>query len=63
MGVYARHGVHHLWLVDPLARTLETYVLEGGRWTVVGLYKDDDPVSAAPFDQITLMLGDLWAEV
>lgn len=63
MGVYARHGVPHLWLVDPLARTLEIYVLEGGRWTVAGSHKDDDPVSAAPFDQITLMLGDLWTEV
>jgi len=62
MSVYARYGVPHLWLVDPLARTLETYVLENGRWTVAGLYKDDDAVSAAPFDQIILALSDLWTE-
>ncbi|MGY6216632.1 Uma2 family endonuclease [Methylolobus aquaticus] len=62
MAVYAQHGVPHLWLVDPLARILETYLLEGGRWTVAGLYKDDDAVSAAPFDQITLALNDLWTE-
>jgi len=62
MAAYAKYGVPHLWLVDPLARTLETYALENGRWTVAGLYKDDDPVSAAPFDQITLELNDLWIE-
>jgi len=63
MIVYAKYGVPHLWLVDPLARTLETYLLENARWTVAGLYKDDDAVSAAPFDQLTLSLNDLWGEV
>lgn len=63
MSVYAQYRVPHLWLVDPLARTLETYVLESGRWTVAGLYKDQDEVSAVPFDQITLALNDLWTEV
>ena len=62
MAVYAKYGVPHLWLVDPLARILETYLLEGGRWSVAGLYEDDDEVSAAPFDQITLALNDLWTE-
>ena len=30
--IYAREGVAHAWLVDPLARTLEVLRLEGGRW-------------------------------
>ncbi|MEA2625799.1 MAG: hypothetical protein QOD06_1844, partial [Candidatus Binatota bacterium] len=30
MRVYAREGVAHLWLVDPLARILEIYRLENG---------------------------------
>src|SRR5437899_8974257 len=29
--IYAREGVDNLWLVDPLARTLEVYRLESGR--------------------------------
>jgi Uma2 family endonuclease len=62
MSVYAKYRVAYLWLVDPLARTLETYVLENGRWTVHGLYKDQDEVSAAPFEQITLVLAELWVE-
>lgn len=59
---YARYGVAFLWLVDPLARILETYALADGQWTVTGLYQDRDEVAAAPFEAITLSLGDLWAE-
>jgi Uma2 family endonuclease len=62
MSVYARFGVAYLWLVDPLARLLETYALEAGRWVVTGLYKDHDKVRAAPFDAIEIALADLWGE-
>lgn len=62
MKVYARHGVAHLWLVDPLARTLETYVLREGQWTVAGLYTDAEDVRAAPFEAVTLALGDWWVD-
>jgi Uma2 family endonuclease len=31
MPLYARYGVAFLWLVDPLARTLEAYALQDGR--------------------------------
>ncbi len=62
MSVYARFGVAYLWLVDPLARLLETYALEEGRWVVTGLYKDHDKVRAAPFDTIEIALADLWGE-
>ena len=61
MKVYARHGVAYLWLVDPLAKTLETFALDNGRWTVTGLYTDEDEVRAPPFDAVPLKLGDLWA--
>ena len=61
MKVYARHGVAHLWLVDPLARTLETFALDNGLWTVTGLYADEDEVRAAPFEAMVLNLEDLWA--
>jgi len=29
MELYARHGVHHLWLVDPPVETVEVYELDG----------------------------------
>ena len=60
MPIYARESVSHLWLVDPDLRTLETYTLEQGRWVLLGGYKEDDQVSAPPFDAIELDLSALW---
>ena len=58
--VYAREGVGHLWLVDPLDRTLEAFELRDGHWVLIAGAKDDDPISIRPFDAITFSLGDLW---
>ena len=58
--VYAREGVGHLWIVDPLDRTLEAFELRDGHWTLIATAKDDEPISIRPFDAITFSLGDLW---
>jgi Uma2 family endonuclease len=62
MPLYARYGVAFLWLVDPLARTLEAYALQDGRWSVIGQFKDADEAAVAPFTALTLALADLWVE-
>lgn len=62
MPIYARHGVPHLWLIDPLEKTLDIFRLEAGRWVVVGLYMEDDRVCTEPFNQIEITLSDLWQE-
>ena len=59
--IYAREGVGHLWLVDPIDRTLEAFELRDGEWVLIGCAKDDEAVSIRPFDAITFSLGDLWA--
>src|SRR5512147_2130696 len=33
MRIYAREGVGHMWIVDPLLRTIEVYRLRDGAWT------------------------------
>jgi Uma2 family endonuclease len=59
---YARWGVGHLWLVDPLQRTLEVFKLNGGgNWELLSTHSDDDKVRAVPFDAIELDLALLWA--
>ena len=58
--IYAREGVSHLWLVDPIDQTLEAFELRDGEWVLIATLKDDDPVSVPPFDAITFSLGDLW---
>jgi Uma2 family endonuclease len=62
LGVYAREGVGHAWLVDPIGRTLEVLRLEHGRWSILGTHFGDAVVRAEPFADIELELGSLWAE-
>ncbi|MGK3997437.1 Uma2 family endonuclease [Sorangium sp. So ce1024] len=63
MPVYAREGVRHAWLVDPIARTLEVYTLgEDRRWGPAVVHRDDARVRAQPFDAIELDLSVLWAK-
>jgi Uma2 family endonuclease len=61
MPIYASAGVSHAWLVDPLARTLEAYRLDGDSWRVMGTWRADAKVRAEPFDAIELELAALWA--
>lgn len=62
MPLYARYGVPHCWLVDPLARTLEVFALRQGLWTLIGLFQGQDQVSIEPFADIALDLSALWSE-
>jgi Uma2 family endonuclease len=62
MPIYARENVGHVWLVDPIARTLEACHLEGGRWVLLGTWRDDAKVRVAPFDAFELELAGLWAK-
>lgn len=57
---YARAGVAHAWLVDPLNETLEVFALDGDTWRVAGLYQGDATVHAAPFGAVALCLTWLW---
>jgi Uma2 family endonuclease len=60
MKVYAREGVRHLWLVDPLKQALEVYGLEGGRWEARATHTGQALVHAEPFTPLLLELGVLW---
>jgi Uma2 family endonuclease len=61
MPLYAHNGVRWAWLVDPVARTLEVYVLGGNRkWERPTIHRDDARVPVVPFDAIELDLAELW---
>jgi len=62
MRVYAREQVGHLWIIDPIARTLEVYRLEGERWIVASTHGGNDPITAEPFDAVTLDPSRWWLE-
>jgi Uma2 family endonuclease len=60
--LYAAHGVPHVLLIDPIAKTLEVHSLDDDhRWRDVRVYEGDMRVHAQPFDAIELDLGALWA--
>ena len=59
--VYAREGVRHLWLVDPLKQALEVYGLEDGRWEPLATHTGQARVHAEPFTPLLLELSVLWA--
>jgi Uma2 family endonuclease len=59
--IYAAHGVSHVWLIDPIAKTLEVYSLDEDRlWRDVRVYEGDATVRADPFAAIELELSMLW---
>ncbi len=62
LAIYAREGVAHAWLLDPLQRTLEILRLDGGHWVITGIHADQDEVRAEPFHAIGLELSRLWAD-
>jgi Uma2 family endonuclease len=62
MRIYAREGVSHIWLVDPLLRTLEVYRLEGPHWVVVSTHEGAEHVRAEPFAALELEMSRWWLE-
>ena len=62
MPIYAREGIGYLWLVDPLARTLEIYRLAGGRWVLAATHQGGALVRAEPFEALELDMRRWWGE-
>lgn len=61
MPVYAREGVAHLWLADPLAQTIEIFRLESGRWVLLAAHRGAVTVRVEPFEAVPLDLAAIWA--
>ena len=61
MPLYASFGVEFLWLLDPLARTLEVFALRDGRWSMVGAHQGTERVRVVPFEVLEVDLEALWA--
>ncbi len=60
MDIYLREQVRHVWLIDPLARTLEVYRHGGELWHRIAVHHGDAVVRAEPFDAVELPLRRLW---
>jgi Uma2 family endonuclease len=58
--LYGKHGVAHIWMINPDERSLETYSLFRERWQLGDIASDEERVRVAPFEAIELELGLLW---
>lgn len=59
--IYARERVHHVWLVDPLVKTLEVLRLDGASYRIVGAWHGDAVVNCEPFESLPIPLAELWS--
>ncbi len=60
--LYGSHGGAYVWLVDPLAKTLEVFRWIDGRWALITTHEGHEPVRAEPFDAVELPLEEVWLD-
>lgn len=60
LAIYAEFAVGHAWYVDPDARTLEVFMLTGGKWLLAATFKGAELVAAPPFEAHSFALDVLW---
>lgn len=59
MGLYARCGVPHYWLVEPFG-AIEAFALEQGRWVRIGWFDLGTVARIPPFDAIELPVAEMF---
>ena len=57
---YAEFGVSHLWLIDPILKTLEVFKLENKGWRLLAVHGENEIVRAEPFEAMEIKLETLW---
>ena len=57
---YARAGIPHYWIVDPLRRTVLTLVLRGTAYEVAGEFSGDEVLTSSLFPGLALPLARLF---
>lgn len=57
---YARYGVPYAWIVDPVLRTIESWVRDGSEWRPAGTWPAASPILAPPFDIVAIDLSLIW---
>ena len=59
--IYARERIDHVWLIDPVMRSLDVYLRQDKGWFLLNTFVGNDTIRAAPFDAIEIDLGSLWS--
>ena len=59
---YAEFGVPNYWILDPIARSLQCFVLDGGNYRLDVEGRDQAEMRPALFPELIIPLGALWGE-
>jgi hypothetical protein len=58
--LYREHDVRWCWLLEPEARTLESFERRDRAWVLPGTWTDRDHARGPPFEPTKLDVGDLF---
>jgi len=58
--LYARYGIRHYWIPDPVARTLEVYEVKGTEYRRVAVHEGAARVRTTLFPDLEIDLGRVW---
>ena len=59
--LYAKTGIAEYWLVDPIGKTIEVYVLDDGDYHLIGYYGDGEVARSALFD-VSIAIDAVFAD-
>jgi len=61
MKVYAKHGIKHLWLIDPYNETFEVYELDRKKtYRLIASLAGEEELSASIFPNLIIPLKEIW---
>lgn len=60
LDLYTRHGIGYYWVVDPVGRTIDAYVLEAGAYRVAARLVGEQPAALPPFGDLLIDPASLW---
>jgi Uma2 family endonuclease len=59
---YCDAGVAYYWIVDPVAKTIEAWRLEAGKYVPAGRGEQNQVVQLPPFADLSIPLSRLWRD-
>jgi Uma2 family endonuclease len=59
---YARAGIRHAWVINPVHRVVETFRLDHERWMLTHTLVGEELVRAEPFIRADLPLTPFWTQ-
>ncbi len=60
--IYATEGVRHVWLVNPIERSIEVFRLDGEGYRLATVVGGETNARIEPFDAVELELSALWLQ-